>query len=488
MSVKKGYGRFQKLVILAAVVLLFGLRFLVHPHGLSATGLQIAGILAGGLLLWQFIGVGWTSMLVLLALMFVPALKPAQVVAGAMGNKTAIYLMLCFMMGASLQKTGLAASLAARFMTSRLARRDPWTAVGLVFLSIFAWGLVLSCTSTFMIFLPILTEIFRELGYRKGDGEKFPALMITSLLVVAQMAQFATPVSHAMTLMGLSCYTTYTGDEIEFNQYTAIGLPIAAAGVVLWYILCRFVFNVDVSRLNELDLQKIQSQIKPLTRREKAAGIVYGLVVVFWVIPGFASYMAEPFCSFFKEIDALYPPIVGVIALNLLHADGRPVMDYREALKSVPWHTVIFMGTILYLSSLLPDPSIGLAGWISERMTAAFRNVTPQVFIALLIVIQILATNFLANAVVITITFAVAMPLVSAVFAGQVSAALTGILITVASSCSFATPTATPPVAVALDTGWVSTGQIFRWGMSIALVCMFLVAAIGLPLGNLLVK
>ena len=79
------------------------------------------------------------------------------------------------------------------------------------------------------------------------------------------------------------------------------------------------------------------------------------------------------------------------------------------------------------------------------------------------------------------------MPMLSSIYSGQINPQLIAILITVAANFSFATPTATPPVAVALDTGWISTKSLFVWGMSIAIVCMILAIIVGVPLGSALV-
>ena len=42
--------------------------------GLSQAGFQVLGILIAGLILWLFVGTGWPSFLVLMALMTVPGL------------------------------------------------------------------------------------------------------------------------------------------------------------------------------------------------------------------------------------------------------------------------------------------------------------------------------------------------------------------------------------------------------------------------------
>lgn len=485
---KRRYSNFQIGVIIVAIFLLFGLRFLAPPAGMTQAGLQVAGILVGGLALWLFVGVDWSSLLVLFALMLVPGLTPAGMVAGSMGNNTAFYLMLCFMLSASLQKTGVAHRLAVWFMTSKLSRKGPWFTVGMIFAAIFILSSGLSSTATLMVFLPILIEIFETLGYKKEDGAKFPGLMLTSLVVVAQLAQSSTPISHAMTLIGMSSYTSYTGEEIGFAQYVGTCIPIALLALVFWFVLCRFVFKADVSRLSQLDFDAIQARLEPLSKKEIVAGGIYIICIIFWILPGIASYIFPPaIASVLSSVNQFYPPIIGVLVMHFLKIDGEPIIDYKDSFKAVPWSTYVFMGTLLYLSSVLSNADIGLTAWLSEAMMPFFQNVSPFVFILLMVAIPAIVTNFISNSVTIAITFAIAMPMLSTIYSGQINTELVAILITVAANFSFATPTATPPVAVALDTGWINTKNLFAWGMSIAIICMLLTYIIGIPLGSMLV-
>lgn len=485
---KRRYSNFQIGIIIVSLFLLFGTRLLTPPAGMTEAGLQVAGILVGGLALWLFVSVDWSSLLVLFALMLVPGLSPVGVVAGSMGNNTAFYLMLCFMLSASLQKTGVAHRLAVYFMTSKLSRKGPWFTVGMIFASIFILSSGLSSTATLMVFLPILTEIFETLGYKKEDRAKFPGIMLTSLVVVAQLAQSSTPISHAMTLIGLSSYTSYTGEEIGFVQYVGTCIPVALLALVLWFILCRFVFKADVSRLAQLDFDGIQARLEPLSKKEIVAAGIYILCIIFWILPGISSYIfPEPIANALAGINQFYPPIIGVLMMHFLKIEGEPVIDYKDSLKAVPWSTYIFMGTILYLSSTLSNADIGLTTWLSDAMLPVFQTISPFVFILLMVAVPAIITNFISNSVTIAITFAVAMPMLSTIYSNQINPELIAILITLSANFSFATPTATPPVAVALDTGWINTKSLFLWGMTIAVAGMVLTYIVGIPLGSMLV-
>lgn len=368
MLAKRRYSNFQCAVIVISIILLFGFKFIPAPAGLSQGGFQVLGILIGALALWLFVAVDWTSMLVLFALMLVPVVTPAQVISGSLGNSTVFFLILCSMLSASLQKTGVTRRLALWFVTCKLSRKSPWYAVAMIYIAIFVLASGLSTTATMLVFIPLLGAIYDMLGYKKEDGDKFPAIMMTSVVVVSQIAQSTSPISHAMTLIGLSTYTNYMPeDAIGFVQYIAICLPVGIVSLILWYLLTKFVFKPDVSRFGTLDLTQLNKESKPFGKAEKIASVIYLLTIVSWILPGIAEYIfPADIAALCGKLDQNFVPMVGIVLMHLIKVDGEPVLDYKEASKAAPWNTAIFMGTILMVSSVLSNSELGITSWMAS--------------------------------------------------------------------------------------------------------------------------
>lgn len=487
LAVKRRFSNFQIAVIIVAVILMFGLPAVPPPAGLSSAGFQVIGILIGALALWLFVAVDWPSMLVLFALMLVPVVTPGQVISGSLGNSTVFFLILCSMLSASLQKTGVTHRLALWFVTSKISRKSPWLAIGMIYIAIFILASFLSTTATMLVFIPIMTAIFETLGYEKAAQDKFPALMMTSIVVVSQIAQSTSPISHSMTLIGISTYSNYMpNDAIGFVQYIAICLPIGLVSLVFWYLLSKFVFRPDVSRFAKLDLEQLKGEHKPMSKAEKISGAIYLVTVLFWILPGVAEYIFPAgIAGFFAGIDQDFVPMIAIVLLHLIQVDGKPVMDYKDASKAAPWNTALFMGAILMVSSVLSNSELGITEWMASVTSPLFGGMSPLIFICVIAIVSTIATNFISNAINIAIFFAVAMPLLLTSFAGSINPQLVAILITATSNYSFATPTSTAPAAFIMDSGWVSGKQLFVWGMTIGLVGAVLSCVIGIPLGNL---
>lgn len=481
----KKYKPYQIVTIIVGLFLCFFGRYIPISPTLSPSGAQVLMIMAGGLLMWLLVGVDWTSLAVILAMALIPEFGMNKVAAGTLGNGTVFYLMLCFMLAKSLQATGVAHRLAVWFLTSSFSRKGAWYTIAMIFVSIFVLSSGLSSSSTIMIFLPILYEIFESLGYKKGEKEALPAIMIASLAIVCQIAQATTPISHAMTLIGFSSYNSYTGNTMEFGQYVMAAMPVGILAAVGWFLVCRFVYKPDVSRLTKLDYDALKGNQGPLTRQEKIAAAIYLIVVVLWLAPGISKYICPAIYPVLNKVQQCYPPIVGIILLNFIKVDGKPVLAYKDAIASAPLGTLLFMGALLNLGTALANKDIGVATWLSDTMGVFFGNVSPMVFIIIVAVLSVVLTNFMSNSVTCAICMAIAMPLSMGMYNGIINPLVPAVMITIGINFAFATAPATPPVAIALDSGWIGAGKLFEYGTVAAIVSIFFMLAVGMPIANI---
>src|SRR5699024_11595083 len=108
--------------------------------------MQVVGIFLGTLLLWIFVGIDWPSLLCLVALTFVPALTPADVLASSFGNETFAFLLFTFMLTYALAQTSIIKRIALAFVTSKWAQKGGWQLTLLFLLSVLLMGLFISPT------------------------------------------------------------------------------------------------------------------------------------------------------------------------------------------------------------------------------------------------------------------------------------------------------------------------------------------------------
>ena len=486
-KMKKEHSAAKWGILVLAAMVIFAVKLLPPPEGLSAAGFQILGILAVAILLFLSWGVDWTSMFIVALLMTVPGLSAAAVTQATFGNNTAVFLVFCFMLAACLTKSGVARRIAVWFLTNRLARKNPWWTIAMYFAAVYILDLVLSSATCIMIFLPILLSIFEGIGLDREKDKSLSSMLLLCTVAVALLSNGTNPISHAVTIQGFSLYESYVGREMDFFTFGAVTTPVSVLSVIVIFLLVRFVWKPDVTAFTRIDYDAMASSCGPYTGRERWSLIIYLCCVALWLMPGLSKYLFPALYPVLSRINNCYPPLLALFIMNFVCVDGEKILDWKDALNAVNWPTYLFISAIMGLGSFMGNTDIGLSEWLSELMAPAFENVSPVAFVIIMIVVVDVFTNFCSNSVALSVVFAVAVPLCMNIYSGVLSPMLVAILVTTSAMNGWATPPATPTAAVAYSSGWTDNRQVFRWGMLFMTVQIIICAGVGIPMAKLLI-
>lgn len=473
------------LVISLAVVLV--VKVCPPPEGLSAAGFQILGILLVAVILFLSWGIGWTSMFMVFLLMTVPGLGAAKVTQATFGNNTAVFLLFCFMLAACLTESGIARRVAIWFLTNKLARRGPWWTIAMYFAAVYLLDLVLSSATCIMIFLPILLHIFESDKLTKGKNKSLTSMLLLCTVAVALLSNGTNPISHAVTIQGFSLYESYVGEPMDFFTFTAITTPISLICVVLTFLIVRYLWRPDVTPFSNIDYDVLAASCGKLSKREKWSAFFYLLCVFFWLLPGLSKYLWPSAYPALSKINNCIPPLMVLFLMNLIRVDGEPILSWEQAIKAVNWPTFLFIAAIMGLGSFMGNADIGISAWLSGTLAPLFTNVSPIIFVLIMVFIVDLLTNFCSNSVALAVVFALALPICMNVYGTSLSPMLVSILITSSAMNGWATSPATPTAAVAYSTGWVNPGQVLKWGCLIMLIHVSIFVPLGFALANVLI-
>lgn len=102
------------LLISFAFILLF--QFIPAPAGLNQTSMQVIGIFIGIMLMWNFIGTDWPSLLCMAILAIFQIMSPGDIFKSGFGNSTIAFLLVFFMLSHVLSQVGLTRRLAIWFL------------------------------------------------------------------------------------------------------------------------------------------------------------------------------------------------------------------------------------------------------------------------------------------------------------------------------------------------------------------------------------
>lgn len=473
------YSPMKIVILVIATFFMFGLKMFTIA-GLSESGVQVIGILIGGMILWLSLGVGWTSLYVIFALMTVPELGARTVCATSFGNSTAILMIYCYMLAACLTKSGFARRIAVALMTNKASRKNSWYTVLMFLLACYILGLFLPSSGSILVTLPILDAMLSEVKLEKEKKPAVGVMMSLGSVVAGQLGNGSTPISHAITIQGMGLYQDYTGASIDFFTLCAVLVPIGFICLISYWLLSRFIWKCDVNVLRDVDFDALEASCGPMSNREKWSCWIYVFVILLWALPGFVKYVAPAAYPTFNKIHNLYPPLLALFIMNLITLeDGKPILDFKDALSNVNWGTFIFLGGIMALGAAVSNADIGISPWLTGVLSPLFSNISPAAFLFIMVAAGIILTNFVSNAVAVAVMMAIAMPLAMGVYGESLNTLTVALLVINSVQHAWATPPGCPSAAVAADYGWLDLGRMFKWGMISAFINIFIVYFVG---------
>jgi sodium-dependent dicarboxylate transporter 2/3/5 len=246
------------------------------------------------------------------------------------------------------------------------------------------------------------------------------------------------------------------GLEVSFVGWMAVGLPVAAVGLAASYLLlARVLFRLDDAEApgGAVFVREELRALGPMGREETAVAAVFALTAALWigrplverVLPGVSDTGIALF---------------GALLLFVIPARrrGERLLGWSET-KRLPWGVLLLFGGGLSLAAAVE--SSGLAAWIGAGLEG-LRGL-PALWVVLAVVGTVILLTELTSNTATTATF---LPVVAAVAAGLGEDPLLLVLpTTLAASCAFMLPVATPPNAIVYGSGQVTIPQMARAGV-----------------------
>ena len=331
----------------------------------------------------------------------------------------------------------------------------------------------------FIVCLPIAEQIFAELKYEKGD--RLPQIVVLGILFFASLSTAATPIAHTVTTMALSLYENESGNAINFVGYTVFGVISCLVIFAAALLLTRFVCKPDLNRLRNLDNSTLGEKTA-MTLQEKLTLLVFLLVVAMWLLPGLISGFAPAAAKAISSLGTPTPAVIGVILLCMIQVEGKPLMNFGDAVsKGVPWGAVFMVAATSVLGSALTNSDVGITAVVSNALSPIIGGMPPLVFVLFVALATVIITNFASNTVTVTLMYSISLPLVyGGAIAGVNPAALTCVI--GACACvACATPPSTAHAAIAAGTGWLKTDTMLKYGMLWSVAAAIVFAVVGYP-------
>jgi sodium-dependent dicarboxylate transporter 2/3/5 len=446
---------------------LFVLTFLLAPPaGMSQPAWHVCG-LALGMAAWWITEAMPLPVTALLPLVVLPLMNimPLRKVSSGFAADIIFLFLGGFVLSIAIQKWRVHERLGLGLLRF-VGWSVPSLLAGLLLVTAFM-GMWMSNTATAMVMMPMAVSIAALISRAMpASGTATPSSTKALVLAVAYapclggLATFIGTPTNAV-LEGY-VHKTY-GVNLSLADWMAFGVPLALLLLVCCWLLlyCSLLRHVPaVPELGRMMADEYR-KIGRFTTGEIVTTSVFAACVLGWVFSDTWSALIG------ARVDDAVIALLGALLLFVTPLDRRfqrTALTWKDA-EGLPWGILIFFGGSLSLSAALTET--GVTAWLSGALQII--HDVPVWLVVLGVVVMITAVSeMMSNSATITAF----LPILAGLAGGlEVHPFLIMIPATLAASCAFMMPGASPNNAIAFSTGSLTVGDMVRQGLRLNLVC-----------------
>ena len=320
----------------------------------------------------------------------------------------------------------------------------------------------ISNTATSVMMLPIGMSIISQLMDNpktvENENQNFGKALMLAIAYSASIGGMATLIGTPPNLVLATIVQETYGIEITFSKWFMFGLPISLILLAIcWKYLTEIAFTFKQKKFpgGRNEINKQLKSLGKLSYEEKMVLLIFVGTAFAWITRSFLLQKLIP------NLDDTIIAVIAGILLFILPASkskNRKLINWEEAVK-LPWGILLLFGGGLALAQGFKTS--GLAEWIGGQLTL---QEGASIFILLLFLIALV--NFLTEITSNLATTAMILPILAPLsLVLDVNPLILMVGATVAASCAFMFPVATPPNAVVFGSGYLRIPDMAKTGV-----------------------
>ncbi|MDC0210781.1 DASS family sodium-coupled anion symporter [Flavobacteriaceae bacterium] len=320
----------------------------------------------------------------------------------------------------------------------------------------------ISNTATSLMMLPIGMSIISQLMDNpktvENENQNFGKALMLAIAYSASIGGMATLIGTPPNLVLATIVQETYGIEITFSKWFMFGLPISLILLAIcWKYLTEIAFTFKQKKFpgGRNEINKQLKSLGKLSYEEKMVLLIFVGTAFAWITRSFLLQKLIP------NLDDTIIAVITGILLFILPASkskNRKLINWEEAVK-LPWGILLLFGGGLALAQGFKTS--GLAEWIGGQLTLLEG---ASIFILLLFLIALV--NFLTEITSNLATTAMILPILAPLsLVLDVNPFILMVGATVAASCAFMLPVATPPNAVVFGSGYLRIPDMAKTGV-----------------------
>ena len=410
--------------IAVIVIFMFGFGFIPPVAPITTTGMRIIGIFIGTIYGWIAYDMVWTSIMAMFAVVANGICPIGDWLSMSFANETVVFIFLTFIFTGAILETGVTEHLARKLLSIKAINGRPWVFTALIFIIATACGLINGYAICIFLFT-VMESIYKAYGFKKGDV--YPRLMTLSIVLCAQtiyMNIFPFDINAQITT---GAYVGVMGEKISSLQWFTFSIPMTIILLIVLFLIYRFVFRVDLSRMNDLSVEKVfHDEEKPMNKEQKVALFYIILFSVTMTAQGLLPSLAPDWIvsQFLDRLGLQGAMLILIALLMMTKVDGKKIANMKAATQFIDWKILSMLAFAFPFATLLSSDATGIVSFIAQIITPLFAGRSLILFFFVATLLELVLTNFLNNSVLIVTFISICCPMLVEMGANPIPFAL----------------------------------------------------------------
>lgn len=437
------------------------------PFGLLSKQGDAVIAVALWMIVWWITDAVSISVTALLPLLLFPLLKimPIAEVGSNYGSPIIFLFFGGFVMALALEKVNLHKRIALNII--RITGTTPNKVVLGFMIATATLSMWISNTASTVVMLPIAMSVIGLLindvdGFTKSD-QNFALCVMLGIAFSANAGGIATVIGTPPNSVLIGLLESEYNIEISFLKWMVIGVPFSALMIGISYlVLVLWMFpSKQLKFTASRDVIKSELvKLGPMNGKEKMVLVIFGITIFLWIFRTLINKL-------FPDL-GLSDTVISIFAAITLFAvpynlkKGDFIIEWKDTSK-LAWGILVLFGGGLALAKGMSVS--GIVDIVANTIAAS--EISIFITAILLITLMLFMTELMSNVALV----AVLAPVVAGIAIGlEIPILYLLIPVTMASSCAFMLPMATPPNAIVFASGYIKVHEMARAGIILNLI------------------
>jgi len=333
----------------------------------------------------------------------------------------------------------------------------------------------ISNTASAVVMLPIAVSVINLLindadGFSQQD-KNFALSIMLGIAAAANIGGMSTLIGTPPNSVMLAFMNDQYQLNIGFLQWMTIGVPFSFVMLlVAYWVIVKIFYPSGLGNLKGSGtiIQEELKALGPLSKGEKVVLSIFMFTAIAWILRSTINSLIPGLNLNDTIISMIGAVLMFTVPLSL--SKGSFALDW-ESTSRLPWGILLLFGGGLALADGLS--SAGFIQMVGDFMaTKGHWSVLLVTFV--LVFLILFMTELMSNVALITIM----LPVVAGVAQGLEASLFTMVVpVTLAASCAFMLPMATPPNAIVFASGHIKVHQMAKTGFVLNIIAVILLTA-----------